>query len=98
MAQIFVGDFGILFVITVTENNAPVDLQAVTNIQFIFVLPGTIIIKRTGVFSTNGADGKVQLLSQDGDFPTVGAVSVQVNLTFPDGRFRTSLGSFDVLK
>src|SRR4051812_7601925 len=77
-----------------------VNLAAVTQKNLIFRKPSGAVVTKTGVFYTNGADGKIQYVTIAGDIDEVGIWSFQGDFVFPASGYDgpSEIGNFKVLE
>lgn len=95
--QIFVGDEGTEFRVTVTDDGVAVDLSSATEILFIFRKTDATTLEVNGQLYTNGTDGIVFYNTVAGDIDQSGVYKLQVRVTISSGNvFSSSIGSFKV--
>jgi hypothetical protein len=94
--EIHAGDIGTRFEITVLENGAAMDLSTSSSVQFSFRKPDQTIATRTASFITDGTDGKVKYITQEGDLDQKGAWRLQVHVVFTDTRWHSNIQNFTV--
>lgn len=101
---IHVGDIGTVFVLSVTENGAVVDLSGCTSISFTFKAPDNTSYSLVGQVNTDGTDGKIKYerVQGDGLFSVPGKWKVQAVLQWmPSGvlkSYSTSTYEFTVFE
>jgi hypothetical protein len=93
MADIFVGDIGTSFSVTIkdkaTSNIIP--LQNATIKTFTLQRPNGSKVSRDALFATNGTDGKLKFITIDGDITLPGSYRLQAYVELPDGHWYTSI-------
>ena len=95
--EIRLADIGTVFEITVQENGTPTDISSATVTKdIIFKAPGKASVTKSGSFTTNGTDGKVQYTTLAGDLNKTGAWKLQAFLVLSGGSWRTEFGEFYV--
>ncbi len=84
--------------ITVEEDGVAVNLASVTAKDLYFKKPNGTVLQKPASFVTNGADGKLQYVTQAGDLDRAGTWKVQAYLQFPGGGYdgRGEIGEFRV--
>jgi len=77
--QIHVDDIGTIFRVTIIdcETGLPIDLSAATTLIIKFFLPDKSVIEKTAVFTTDGADGKIQYITAADDISQAGLWKIQ---------------------
>jgi len=100
MAQeIHVKDIGTVFEVTLEDNSAPVDLNGSTGLSIIFRNPpGTVVIKVATIVNPPGTDGKIQYVTIADDLDCAGDWSIQAEVVFPTGTFRSEVKPFEVFE
>jgi hypothetical protein len=94
--KIHVTDIGTVFQVTIYDGATLVDLSSTTNIDFIFRKPDKSIVTRTASLYTDGVDGIVQYVMQEGDLDLKGSWKMQAELTFPEGQWWSDIIQFKV--
>lgn len=99
--QCQVGDIGTKFLITIREDDAsgnPIDISgaAIKEITIARDTEAGPAVTKPASFETDGKDGKMFILSEDGDLSVDGKWLVQGRVQLDDGTWRTSVGSFPV--
>lgn len=82
LSKIHVGDVGTPLVITVvdvgnTSAITPTDISAVTTILIYLTKPDGTVLTMTGVFVTDGTDGKIKYVTQAGDIDSAGVWEIE---------------------
>lgn len=96
MSDIFTGDVGTVFEVSIKENNDIVDVSGIESILYVFTRPGGSTITKAGALKTDGQDGRVVATIEDGDFTIAGLWKLQLTLEFSYGKWRTSEIQFNV--
>lgn len=97
MAEIHVGDIGTAFIITIkNEADAIVDISTAVSKTVYFKKPSTEIISKNAVLTTDGADGKMQVVTTSGDIDQKGRWIGQAKVEFVGGQWYTNNFIFNV--
>ena len=84
MAEIRLNDNGWTLRLTIEENGAAVDVSTMTLASALRLIPPKGSTKlRTPTFAATGADGRIEYITQPGDFDQVGRWRVQVAVVLP---------------
>ncbi len=95
--DIWVGDVGTVFRLTLMDGSTPVDIQSVTTKQVCFKKPdGTTVEKHDATFTTDGTDGKIEYAVEAGDLDDAGVWEIWGEITYAGGQRRTSYEEFTV--
>ena len=94
--QIHVGDIGTTLIVTILEDGSVVDISSASSLQIIIKKPDATTLTKTGVFTTDGTDGKMQYVSIAGDFDQSGNYRIQGKVDISGGTYSSSVGSFKV--
>ena len=95
-SQIHVGDIGTTLIVTILEDGSVVDISSASSLQIIIKKPDATTLTKTGVFTTDGTDGKMQYVSIAGDFDQSGNYRIQGKVNLTSGNYSSSVGSFKV--
>ena len=79
-----------------TNADAPVDLSSATNLVIELKRPDNTTVSRTGILSTNGIDGKMYMLTIDGDINIDGTYYIQGKVVLTGWNGYSSIGKFEV--
>ena len=94
--EIHQDDIGTAFTITVQDDTTAVNISTATTRQIKFKKPsGTVLIK-TGVFVTDGTDGKLRYTSVADDLDEAGKWYLQVYLVLTNWTGHSDQGEFVV--
>lgn len=97
MAEIHVGDIGTAFIITVKdESDNIVDVSTATLKTISFKNPSKVIISKSAALTTDGTDGKIQVVTASGDIDQKGRWVGQAKVGFAGGQFYTNVFKFEV--
>lgn len=98
-AQIFVGDVGTVFKLTVKDENGDiVDLSAASSLQIKFKKPyANSAIVKTGVLDTDGTDGVMKYVAVNGDLDVAGTWNIQGHVIIGTLSLSTNISTFEVL-
>lgn len=93
------GAVGVVFVVeAVDADGTAVDYSDATTKTIIFGRPGGTSATQTAIFTTTGADGKIQYTTIAGDLNTFGEWSIQGRFQKTGLDVKTALGTFMVRK
>jgi hypothetical protein len=92
------GDVGTKIRVTIFDDGEAVDLSGVTTKEIILRRPDTTTATRAADFVTDGTDGKIEIVSQAGDFDIVGIYSIQAHIVNSAGDWKTDIDTFRVYK
>jgi hypothetical protein len=95
-SQIHVGDIGTTLIVTILEDGSVVDISSASSLQIIIKKPDATTLTKTGVFTTDGTDGKMQYVSIAGDFDQSGNYRIQGKVNLSSGNYSSSVGAFKV--
>ena len=95
-SQIHVGDIGTTLIVTILEDGSVVDISSASSLQIIIKKPDATTLTKTGVFTTDGTDGKMQYVSIAGDFDQSGNYRIQGKVNLTSGNYSSSDGAFKV--
>ena len=95
-SQIQEGDIGTKLLVTITDNDAIVNISSATSLSIFIKKPDGSILTRSGTFETNGTDGKMYYATVSGDIDTAGSYKLQGRVTLSNGSFYTSTVTFKV--
>lgn len=96
-AEIHVGDTGVSFQFTVKDQDSvAVDVSGATTKQLKFKKPGGTTVTQTASFVTDGTDGKIEYISDDGDLDEAGDWEIQVYVVLASGKKHTQRQHFKV--
>jgi hypothetical protein len=76
--------------------DAPVDLSSASTLSIRLKRPDNTTVSRTGIISTNGTDGKMHMLTIDGDINIEGTYYIQGKVIFAGWDGYSSVGKFEV--
>ena len=95
-SQIQEGDIGTKLLVTITDNDAIVNISSATSLSIFIKKPDGSILTRTGTRQTDGTDGKMYYATVSGDIDTAGSYKLQGHVTLSNGSFYTSTVTFKV--
>jgi hypothetical protein len=96
MSVIHVKDVGTVIEVTVTENDAVLDISTATGTTILLLKPSGTVLTKTATFTTDGTDGKMEYQTQTGDIDEEGVWEVQGKLEMGGGTFYTRSVAFPV--
>lgn len=97
MSDIHVGDIGTAFVVTIKdESNNIVDISSASSKTISFRKPDKTTLSKTASLTTNGTDGKMQVVTASGDLSVKGRWIGQAKVVFAGGQWYTNVFSFEV--
>lgn len=95
--EIHVGDIGTIFRVTVTDQDGSiVDISGASTRLILLRDPYGKKLSKTGAFTTDGTDGKMQYASVSGDIGRAGTWKIQGKVIIPAGTFYTDITEFEV--
>lgn len=101
----YMNDWGHLLKLTITEDDATVDISTATAKEIILKSPSGVSKTRTASFYTDGTDGILTYTTIDAvvgppavtaDIDEVGEWEIQARVTFSSGKFHTTTAKFVV--
>lgn len=97
-AQIHVGDIGTAFIATVYDENSEVeDISTASSLAMTFKKPSGETLTVTAELYTDGTDGKMSYITEDGDIDETGLWQVQGVVIIGTTTFHTSIYNFKVI-
>ena len=97
--EIHVNDIGTAFTITITEDGKPVDISSATTKEFHFDKPNVDgKFTKDAEFKTDGTNGKIKYVSEEGVLDVPGDWKIQAHLVMPNGEWRTNVQTFMVFE
>ena len=97
--QIHTDDWGTMFEVTVVDQDGDVaDISGATAKVFRFKDPSGNTVDKGADFVTDGSDGKIKYVTQDGDIDEVGDWKLQAIVTLPSGEWFSEILAFPVLQ
>ena len=96
--EIHKNDVGTVFVATIMDAAAVINISTATTKQLLFRKPNGTVLTKAGAFTTDGSDGKLQYTTIAGDLSDVGGWSLQAKLIFPAGTWYSDVHRFEVHK
>jgi len=98
LANFHIGDIGSILEITLMNGNAPANLSDVTVLQLRLLKPrSTEYIIRTANFVTDGTDGKLRYIWQEGDLDVTGRWLLSVYIESPTLKLHSDIKQFEVI-
>lgn len=95
--EIHVGDVGTQFIVTIYNQEEQVqNISSSTSLLINFLPPSRTGFSKEASLYTNGTDGKLLYVLQEGDIDEAGEWSYQCVLQFPSGAWRTNIEKFTV--
>ena len=94
--EVFKGDIGTQFVLTLTDDGAVVDISASTTKQFYFRKPDGSAKTVTAEFVTDGTDGQLKYTTVSGDIDQAGYWEIQARIEMGGGDWASSRKEFRV--
>lgn len=95
-SQVHINDIGTRLIMTLLDEGSVVDISGASDIDVVLRKPDTSTSTKTGVFYTDGTDGKIKYTSISGDFDQAGTYKIQGIVTLPSGTYHTSISDFKV--
>ena len=97
-SEIHVGDIGTVFRITIKDGADIVDISNVDSKLVFFQKPDGTTLSRTATLYTDGLDGILQYVTQDGDLDQAGTWQIQAKIDFGTDVFYTNIEKFKVYR
>jgi hypothetical protein len=94
--EIHVGDVGTLFVLTISDDGAVVDLSTATTKTVVFELPNGDTLEKAAAFYTDGSDGILTYTSTSGDLSVAGLWHLQAHVVLYAGEWHSDVAEFTV--
>lgn len=95
--EIHVGDIGTRFIVTVYNQNSQLtNLASATLMTIRFRNPAGVSMDKEASLYTNGSDGKLVYILEDGDIDIAGRWSYQAIIVFTVGTWHTNITEFIV--
>lgn len=94
--EIHTNDIGSKLLITVRDDNQIVDLSDAAMLNIYIRKPDGTLLERVASLETDGTDGKMYYLTQNGDLDIAGNYKIQGRVIVTGGTYYTSMGSFKV--
>jgi hypothetical protein len=96
--EIHVNDVGTQFRLTIKDDGEIVDISSVTEKIIHFRKPNGTCVEKEASFLTDGTDGILTYLSQDGDLDMAGKWKIQAFVDFGSTEFYSNIDSFKVYR
>lgn len=97
-SEVHVDDIGTLFILTVKDGGVVVDISSATNLEVLLKKPDYVYVSKTGLFYSDGTDGKIKYTSISGDFDQIGLYKIQAVVSQSSGVYHSSVSDFKVYK
>ena len=95
--EIHVGDIGTVFELTIMDGPSVVDISLATLANCIILkAPDDGKLTKTGVFVTDGTDGKVKYTTVANDLDEAGSWSIQAKIVLGTLQWYSSIENFNV--
>jgi hypothetical protein len=95
--EIHIHDIGTLLLTTIKDGTSVVDISGATTRQIILGKPDGTALTKSGTFTTDGTDGKLQYTTVSGDLNAIGWWKIQAYIvTSTGGEFRSDIENFEV--
>lgn len=98
MYEIRKNDIGIQFVVTIQDGDDPEDISGYTTRQILIRKPNGTVLTKSTTLSTDGTDGSLYAVSEEGDLDLVGTYNLQITLSNETVSYHTDIGNFRVNK
>jgi hypothetical protein len=97
VGEIHVGDIGTVFTVTILDqDSAVVDISSATTKNMIFKKPDGTKVTKTGVFVSDGTDGKMKYTTVSGDIDAYGEWKLQGFIDLGSTEWYTDFTKFTV--
>jgi hypothetical protein len=98
LANFHIGDIGTILEITLLNGNTPANLSEATILQLRLLKPrSTDYIVRKAVFVTDGTDGKLRYIWQEGDLDITGRWLLSIYIESPTLKLHSDIKRFEVI-
>ncbi len=94
--EIRVGDIGTKLELEIQENCEVIDISLVTEKTIILQRPDNTVVTRTGVFTTDGIDGKMYFETILSDLSMGGVYYIQAYIVLGTWQGHSNIGTFEV--
>ena len=94
--EIHKNDIGTVFQLELQEDDVAVDISAAIQIDIFLGAPSGATKQSTGVFVTDGTDGKIKYTTVSGDLDEEGPWQIQAKITMPAWNGHSSIVNFNV--
>ncbi len=92
-----VDDIGTSFIVTILDQDDDViDISIATTKELIFKKPDATVVTKTASFYTNGTNGQLVYVTEDGDLDMHGLWSIQAHIVTASVEYKTSIYEFRV--
>lgn len=89
-------DIGTDLVATIKDGTSVVDISGATTRQIILGKPDGTSLTKSGTFTTDGTDGKLQYTTISGDLNICGWWKIQAYIVSSSGEWRSDINNFEV--
>lgn len=96
--NIHVGAIGVIFQVTLTENEIAVDISDATIKTITIVSPDGTKLEVNGVFETDGTDGILNYVTLENTLLIPGEHKLQAYIRTPDWAEKSSIHKFEVIQ
>jgi hypothetical protein len=98
MSDIHLGDIGTVFILTIMDGAAVVDISAATTMEIIMTDPSSGKTTHTAQKTTDGTDGKMEYATTAANvLDEIGTWQWQGRVVLPTGDWKTNILTFAVL-
>ncbi len=94
--EIHVNDIGTVLIFTIKDGSSVVDVSTATTKQIIFSNPSCSTVTKSGSFTTDGTDGKIQYTTVSGDLDVGGTWRAQAYIVIGGNEWHSDITSFEV--
>lgn len=77
---------------------AILDISTATVLEILFKKPDKTSVTKPAVLSTDGTDGNMHYISETGFFDQLKKWEIQARVTFPGGKWSSTIGTFTVIE
>jgi len=93
--RLHLNDIGTDFIVTIVDDNVPVDMTGYTTLEYKFVAPSSVSYTRSGE-PTLVSSGIMTYTTVDGDLSEIGVWKMQCHVVIPAGEWHTDVVQFTV--
>lgn len=89
-------NIGLKLIITAINNNSPIDLSDAVSLLIYIKKPNGILLEKPATLLTNGLDGKMYYITQQGDLDISGVYKIQGKILADGATYYTNVSNLNV--